>query len=242
MTDTEPKILPQPIFHEPFFNEDKPSPDPTGFETRHPSDNATYKRIESLLTKDIVEIPSSRIADDEVFGLDEAYGAHGAEVLAKVKKAVKIIFHSCGDSGASTTRKYADELRVADQVSIDCARSDANNRPAFLFHLGDVVYNFGESRYYYDQFYEPFRAYPAPIFAIPAAVLIEQMLQRSVGDDATVPEIVGADLDHRQCRRQRAARHHVLGSDLLLAIVEIKKVSGKDVDGADRKANRSFVD
>ena len=87
MTDTEPKILPQPIFHEPFFNEDKPSPDPTGFETRHPSDNATYKRIESLLTKDIVEIPSSRIADDEVFGLDEAYGAHGAEVLAKGQKS-----------------------------------------------------------------------------------------------------------------------------------------------------------
>jgi hypothetical protein len=167
MTDTEPKILPQPIFHEPFFNEDKPSRDPTGFETRHPSDNTTYKRIENLLTKDVVEIPSSRIAEDEVFGLDEAYGAHGAEVLAKIKRAGKIIFHSCGDSGASATRKYANELRVADQVSIDCARSDANNRPAFLFHLGDVVYNFGESRYYYDQFYEPFRAYPAPIFAIP---------------------------------------------------------------------------
>ena len=30
--------------------------------------------------------------------------------------------------------------------------------PAFLFHLGDVVYNFGEGQYYYDQFYEPFRA------------------------------------------------------------------------------------
>jgi hypothetical protein len=38
---------------------------------------------------------------------------------------------------------------------------------AFLYHLGDVVYNFGESRYYFDQFYEPFRAYPAPILAIP---------------------------------------------------------------------------
>jgi hypothetical protein len=167
MTDTEPKILPQPIFHEPFFDEDKPSPDPTGFETKHTSDNATYKRIENLLTKDVVAIPSSRIADDEVFGLREGYGAHGSEVIAKIKKAGKVIFHSCGDSGASTTRKYANELRVADQVSIDCARSDANNRPAFLFHLGDVVYNFGESRYYYDQFYEPFRAYPAPIFAIP---------------------------------------------------------------------------
>ena len=37
----------------------------------------------------------------------------------------------------------------------------------FLFHLGDVVYSFGEHQFYYDQFYEPFRAYDAPIFAIP---------------------------------------------------------------------------
>jgi hypothetical protein len=35
-----------------------------------------------------------------------------------------------------------------------------------LFHLGDVVYNFGEGQYYYDQFYEPFRRYDRPIFAI----------------------------------------------------------------------------
>ena len=39
--------------------------------------------------------------------------------------------------------------------------------PAFCFHLGDVIYNFGEAEYYYDQFYEPFRAYDRPIFAIP---------------------------------------------------------------------------
>jgi 3',5'-cyclic AMP phosphodiesterase CpdA len=39
--------------------------------------------------------------------------------------------------------------------------------PAFFFHLGDVIYNFGEADYYYDQFYEPFRAYDRPIFAIP---------------------------------------------------------------------------
>ena len=39
--------------------------------------------------------------------------------------------------------------------------------PAFFFHLGDVVYNFGEGQYYYDQFYEPFRGYDRPIFAIP---------------------------------------------------------------------------
>ncbi len=61
----------------------------------------------------------------------------------------------------------ANELSVADQVSIDCAQADENNRPAFLYHLGDVVYSFGEAQYYYDQFYEPIRAYPAPILAIP---------------------------------------------------------------------------
>ncbi len=41
------------------------------------------------------------------------------------------------------------------------------NQPAFFFHLGDVVYNFGEEEYYYEQFYEPYREYPGPIFAIP---------------------------------------------------------------------------
>ncbi len=45
--------------------------------------------------------------------------------------------------------------------------SRIGNKPAFLFHLGDVVYDFGEAQYYYDQFYEPYRNYPAPIFAIP---------------------------------------------------------------------------
>ena len=39
--------------------------------------------------------------------------------------------------------------------------------PAFFFHLGDIVYYFGEHQYYYDQFYDPFRAYDRPIFAIP---------------------------------------------------------------------------
>ena len=52
-------------------------------------------------------------------------------------------------------------------MTLDCTSSPPGRRPAFLFQLGDVVYNFGEARYYYDQFYEPFRNYPAPIFAIP---------------------------------------------------------------------------
>ena len=160
--------LPQPIFHEPIFSEDGTLPSPTGFETEHPSDNDTYEQVEKLLTKDVVAVPKSRAADDALFTLEQAYGSnHGPLVIQKIEAAKKIIFHALGDSGASDVRKYSNELKVSDQVTIDCAQANEANRPAFLFHLGDVVYNFGESRYYYDQFYDAFRNYPAPIFAIP---------------------------------------------------------------------------
>ena len=58
------------------------------------------------------------------------------------------------------------EASVADAMARDVQEGGATG-PAFFFHLGDVVYNFGEGQYYYDQFYEPFRAYDRPIFAIP---------------------------------------------------------------------------
>ncbi len=159
--------LPQPVFHEPIFGEDGSLPDPTGFSTSHGSDNALYKQIGDLITRDVVPIPKSRVADDEMYTLAEAYGSHGPEIIKKITAAGKIIFHSLGDSGASNAGKYPKELRVADQVTLDCASSAEADRAAFLYHLGDVVYNFGEARYYYDQFYDAFRNYPAPIFAIP---------------------------------------------------------------------------
>jgi acid phosphatase type 7 len=43
----------------------------------------------------------------------------------------------------------------------------AADRPAFFYHLGDVVYYNGELGEYYEQFYEPYDHYAAPIFAIP---------------------------------------------------------------------------
>src|ERR1700676_3760416 len=159
--------LPQPVFHEPVFGEDGTRPDPTGFSTTHPSDNAWYSQIGNLLKKQVVAVPPSRIAANEMFSLAEAYGSHGPQIVKKITDAGKIIFHALGDSGASNSGKYPNELRVADQVSLDSASSTEPNRAAFLYHLGDIIYNFGEARYYYDQFYEPFRNYAAPILAIP---------------------------------------------------------------------------
>ena len=66
----------------------------------------------------------------------------------------------------SAATSLAEEAAVADAMSAD-VQSGGVNGPAFFFHLGDVIYNFGEGQYYYDQFYEPFREYDRPIFAIP---------------------------------------------------------------------------
>ncbi len=159
--------LPQPVFHEPIFGEDVATADPSGFLTRHGSDTQLYEQIGDLAKKDVVKVPPSRAADDALYTLAEAYGQHGAAVASAITGAGSILFHSLGDSGASNAGKYPNELRVADQVTLDCTASAPPHRPAFLFHLGDIVYNFGEKGYYYDQFYEPFRNYPAPIFAIP---------------------------------------------------------------------------
>ena len=75
-----------------------------------------------------------------------------------------MVFHSVGDTGA--TRGPKSENTVADKMVADFDEPDAAAVPRFFFHLGDVVYSFGEHKYYFDQFYEAFRSYPAPIFAI----------------------------------------------------------------------------
>ncbi len=98
------------------------------------------------------------------------------EVLAAVTAAGKISFHAVGDTGAAKVDKYnsapSQAKAIANEASVcDAMVADVMNAglagPAFFFHLGDVVYNFGEDKYYYDQFYEPLRAYDRPIFAIP---------------------------------------------------------------------------
>jgi len=156
-----------PAFSQPIFNEGNVTPDPTRFKTYHPSDKAQYKEIEKLLKTQVVRFDPSRLTPEGLYNLELAFGAHGPEVAKRIKAAGKIIFHAAGDTGASNEGKYGNEISVADQVTNDCRTSNTANRAAFFYHLGDIVYNFGESKYYYDQFYDPFRNYPGPIFAIP---------------------------------------------------------------------------
>jgi len=156
------------LFSEPTFNEEAKTIDPAGFLTPHPSDKELYNEVSSLLSKQTTTFDKSRMPDSESMSLKSVYGQHGAEVIDQINNAGKIIFHVIGDSGASVDgKKYQHELSVADQITLDCTTSNQSNHHAFAYHLGDVVYDFGEKQYYYDQFYEPFRNYPLPIFAIP---------------------------------------------------------------------------
>lgn len=159
--------LAHPIFSQPTFNETTKTIDSGGFQTPFVNDDAIYKQIEDLLAKDVVSFPKSRMADDDLYTLATAYGPSGDKVVKQIVDAGGIVFHAAGDSGATSAKKYSAELTVADQMTEDAYTKEVDDRPSFLFHLGDVVYDFGESQYYYDQFYDPFRNYPAPIFAIP---------------------------------------------------------------------------
>jgi hypothetical protein len=163
------KALSQPVFSEPVpvFSEGTPTPDPSGFTTAHPSDDVLYKKIQSLLYLDAVGFPAVPGPPDAVYPLTATYGAHGPQVQTSLNTAGAVVFHAVGDTGASRTQNYPGELGVADHLSADCQTTDIAQRPAFLYLLGDLVYDFGEAQYYYDQFYEPFRNYPGPIFAIP---------------------------------------------------------------------------
>lgn len=71
-------------------------------------------------------------------------------------------FHAVGDCGDPEDSRFQDA--VARGLVEDAA---AGAPPAFLYLLGDVVYTHGAWECYPAQFYQPYRAYPAPIVAVP---------------------------------------------------------------------------
>ncbi len=110
----------------------------------------------------IEPIPAPRV-QPPVFDLSAVLPAG---TLAQIQSAGKLVFHAVGDTGGVV--KAEPQLAVADAMAADLGnKTYATGLPAFFFHLGDVVYYFGQEEYYPEQFYDPYRNYDAPIFAIP---------------------------------------------------------------------------
>lgn len=88
-----------------------------------------------------------------------------AAQIDTINNAGRIVFHIAGDTGG--VKEPQPQQIVAMKMEDDFAADDPAARPAFFYHLGDVVYYYGEASEYYSQFYEPYTGYPAPIIAIP---------------------------------------------------------------------------
>jgi hypothetical protein len=143
----------------PIFAQPVPSADPTSFK-----DPVTDQNLKEVATVEAIPQPLDN-AVEPVLTLSETLGSEGPTITAAIRKAGQIVFHSVGDTGS--VQGPATQSLVADKMAGDFVEDNLADVPSFFYHLGDVVYYFGEAAYYYDQFYEPYRNYPAPIVAIP---------------------------------------------------------------------------
>ncbi|WP_158267133.1 metallophosphoesterase family protein [Chitinophaga niastensis] len=93
--------------------------------------------------------------------LDEIIGSAGA---AEIAAAGRIRFHSIGDTGHENG--LMQELVAAAMIT-DYDIAHPVTSPAFLLHLGDVIYYDNTDKGYQSQFYIPYKKYPGKIIAIP---------------------------------------------------------------------------
>jgi len=147
----------------PGFAFANPQPSPDNYDEFDPQDVAADSNIPKSETLDVTEAIPPPWKTPPVMALSDVIGADAAQQIAD---SGQIVFHSAGDTGG--IKEPSHQFAVADAMATDIGTGTyADGRPAFFYHLGDVVYYFGQERYYYDQFYDPYRDYAGPIFAIP---------------------------------------------------------------------------
>jgi hypothetical protein len=150
---------------DPQFGETKHTPDPTQF-LHGVTDNQYYKLVDKETVNQLIQsVPPPQDPKNMLLSLADVYGSKGKAKVAAITNAKQIVFHAVGDTGPTKGPQTVQE--VADKMCADMQEANAADIPSFFYHLGDVVYNFGEDAYYYDQFFDPFRDYGAPILAIP---------------------------------------------------------------------------
>lgn len=86
--------------------------------------------------------------------------------MKRITDAGKIVFHTVGDTGGVKGEEAQEAIAHAMEEQIQQAASP-EERPSFFYHLGDVVYFNGLRHLYNAQFFDPYKYYPAPIFAVP---------------------------------------------------------------------------
>src|SRR5579859_5949871 len=154
------------IIGRPLFAQPQPTADPTTFKIKHASDAAAYAALDALRRQHMLKplpFPAPRGGVEPKLTLEEVLGGN-AQIIKGVTSRGQIVFHALGDCGS--TKGPQTEVLVTDKLVSDFDEAHPMETPQFNLLLGDIVYSFGEAQYYYDQFYEPYRDYPAPILAV----------------------------------------------------------------------------
>jgi hypothetical protein len=87
-----------------------------------------------------------------------------SEDIDAINHAGVMVLHSVGDTGDFRGQK---KDFVAGMMTEDATSLPAQRKPAFFYHLGDVIYFAGDIDDYGNNFYETYENYPAFIVAIP---------------------------------------------------------------------------
>lgn len=144
------------------FGENRPGPDESVFQVDNTGIDYFRSPYYRRHREQLQSVPEPRIQPPRLALVDVMH----QNFIDAIEAAGRITFHAVGDTDAARQMGPIMQARVADLMAGDLA-SGGTDAPAFLFHLGDVIHYFGEGRHYYEQFYDPFRAYDRPIFAIP---------------------------------------------------------------------------
>jgi hypothetical protein len=86
-----------------------------------------------------------------------------ADDINKITSSGVMVFHTVGDTGDF---RGQEKLFVAEMMTQDSESLPDNKKPAFFYHLGDIVYFAGDVDKYGDNFYATYQDYPGFIVAI----------------------------------------------------------------------------
>ena len=129
--NTGATVLTHPVFAQPH-----PTPDPTKFEVKHPTDGPAYKRIDELNREHKLKplpFPLPRGTPEPRLTLAAVLGDNDASLERRITANGQTVFHATGDTGS--TRGPESQSLVADKMVSDFSDED-KERPSFFFHLG----------------------------------------------------------------------------------------------------------
>jgi hypothetical protein len=117
------------------------------------------EEYEQILAESGTDVPEPR-RSPPVLDLREVIG----DDVGAITESGRIVFHAVGDTGRGLHTPQTDVARAMD---MDYERPNTADQPAFLLHLGDVIYGVPKKQQYPAEFYHPSKYYRGNILAIP---------------------------------------------------------------------------